>query len=119
VGRHADHVPLPHRPLRVGEREDGRRPFGFAPDRGGALCYQCYEVRKQERDVLPMSPNALQLLQACQRSSFTSLAMRSTSATLHREMERLMHRYITYQLEQDVKAAAFLHQIRRSYGARQ
>jgi len=112
VGRHSDQVPL-----QAGGRENGRRPYGFAPDRGGALCHQCYEVRKQERDVLPMSPNALRLLQACQRSSFTSMTMRSISATLHRETERLMHGYITYQLEQDVKAAAFLHQIRRGYGA--
>ena len=114
VGRHADPVPL-----RLKEGEQVRRPFGFAPDRGGALCHKCYEVRKQERDVLPMSPNALGLLQACQRSSFTTLAKEPISATLHREMERLMQGYITYQLEQDVKAAAFLHQIRRSYGARQ
>jgi len=114
VGRHTNQVLV-----RVGERENGRRPFGFASDRGGALCHQCYEVRKQERDVLPMSPNALRLLQACQRSSFTKLAARSISPTLHRETERLMHRYITYQLEQDVKAAAFLHQIRGGYGARQ
>ena len=112
VGRHSDQVPL-----QAGGRENGRRPYGFAPDRGGALCHQCYEVRKQERNVLPMSPNALRLLQACQRSSFTSMTMRSISATLHRETERLMHGYITYQLEQDVKAAAFLHQIRRGYGA--
>ncbi len=112
VGRHETPVLL-----QVGEPDRGRRPFGFSAEQGGALCRQCYETQRQEREVMSLSPNALQILQACQRSSFTSLARRPLSQILHREMERLMQHYITYQLEQDVKAAAFLHQIRQGYGA--
>ena len=102
--------------LRVGNVEGSRRPFGFAPERGGALCPDCYDAQKRTPDVMPLSPHALQLLQACQRSSFTDVAARPISPTVHREAERVMHHYITYHLEQDVKAAAFLQQIRHARG---
>ena len=113
VGRHQDQVQL--HPDKPGH---GRGPLGFSAAGGGALCRQCYATWRQERDVMPLSPNALRLLQTCQRGSVTEVAEQPVSHTLHREMERLMQHYITYQLEQDVKAAAFLQQIRRGYGAR-
>jgi recombinational DNA repair protein (RecF pathway) len=100
-------------PLRADGAEGDRRPFGLDPERGGALCPDCYNARKQERDVRPLSPNALRFLQTCQRSSFTALASRAIPPSLHREAERLMQHYVTYHLEQDVKAGAFLQQIRQ------
>ncbi len=112
VGKHDGQAPFG-----VDGRGDARRPLGFAPELGGALCPDCYEVQKREPDVLPLSPNALRFLQACQRSSFTELASRPISASLHREAEWLMRRYITHHLEQDVKAGAFLQQIKRARGA--
>ena len=105
VGKHEEQMPL---------RGDGRQPFGFDPELGGALCPECYEARKRERDVRALSPNALRFLQACQRSSFIDLTLRSIPAPVQEEAERLMHHYITYHLEQDVKAGAFLQQIKRS-----
>ena len=92
--------------------EDDRRPFGFAPEHGGALCPDCYEANKRVPDVMPLSPNALRFLQACQRSSYTALASRTISPSLHGELERVMHHYVTYHLEQDVKITAFLQQLR-------
>jgi len=112
VGGHDEQAPL-----RANGSGDRRRPFGFSPELGGALCPACYEAQKRERDVLPLSPQALRLLQACQRSSFTALASRPVSGSLHREMERVMRRYITYHLEQDVKAGTFLRQIRQLHRA--
>lgn len=109
TGKHEEHVPL-----RASATDRGRRPHGFAPERGGALCPDCYEAQKRERDVLPMSPNALDFLQACQRSSFTGLSERRVPSSLHQQTERLMQHYITYHLEQDVKAGAFLQQIRQA-----
>jgi DNA repair protein RecO (recombination protein O) len=113
TGKHEEQVPL---------RADGsggsRRPFGFAPELGGAVCSDCYEERKRERDVMPLSPNALRLLQACQRHSFTNLASRPLPAVLHEEAERLMHHYVTYHLEQDVRAGAFLQQVKRAHRKR-
>lgn len=107
VGSHEEPVPL-----RAQGGEGARRPFGFDPERGGALCPTCYEARRQERDVMALSPQALGLLQDCQRSSLTALGSRAVSATLHLQAERVMQHYITYHLEQDVKAGAFLEQIR-------
>ena len=95
-----------------GHVEDDRRPFGFAPEHGGALCPDCYEANKRVPDVMPLSPNALRFLQACQRSSYAALASRTISPSLHGELERVMHHYVTYHLEQDVKIAAFLQQLR-------
>lgn len=112
VGRHAEQVPL-----RIGKLEGTQRPFGFAPERGGALCPECYEAERRVDDTMPLSPHALQFLQACQRSSFTEVASLPVSATVHQEAERLMHHYTRYHLEQDVRAAAFLKEIRRAKGA--
>ncbi len=109
VGKHEGQVSL------CAEGPGGsRRPFGFAPELGGALCPDCYEERKRERDVMPLSPNGLRLLQACQRSSLTDLASRAIPTTLHEEVERLMHYYVTYHLEQDVRAGIFLQQVKRA-----
>jgi hypothetical protein len=35
------------------------------------------------------------------------------SESIHEELERVMRRYITYHLEQDVKAGTFLHQLKQ------
>jgi len=94
------------------QMEDDRRPFGFAPEHGGALCPDCYDANKRVPDVMPLSPNALRFLQACQRSSYVALASRTVTRTLHGELERVMHHYVTYHLEQDVKIGAFLQQLR-------
>lgn len=99
--------------LRANQPADGRRPYGFVPEHGGALCPDCYDSTKRAPDVMPLSPNALQFLQECQRSSYATLASSLVSGQLHEEMERVMRHYITYHLEQDVKAAAFLQQIRK------
>jgi DNA repair protein RecO (recombination protein O) len=107
VGDHNDQMPLGS-----GAPEDAGRPFGFAPEKGGVLCPDCYDLNKRERDVMPLSPNALLMLQACQRSSYADLGARVISRVLHEELERAMQYYITYHLEQDVRAGAFLRQLK-------
>jgi DNA repair protein RecO (recombination protein O) len=99
--------------LRSGEPQGVGHCFGFAPEKGGALCPDCYDLHRRERDVMELWPEALQILQECQRNSYADLASRRVSNLLHKEMERVMQHYITYHLEQDVKAGAFLHQLRR------
>ncbi len=106
------------RVLRAAEPGDGRRAFGFSPEQGGALCPDCYEASKRVPDVMPLSPNALQLLQECQRGSYASVACRAIPRSLHEELGRVMHHYVTYHLEQEVKAAAFLRQVKRTQVAR-
>jgi DNA repair protein RecO len=102
------------RALRAAESGNGRRPFGFTAQQGGALCPDCYDARKRVPDVMPLSPNALQFLQECQHASYAALASRLTPRSLHEELERVMHHYVTYHLEQDVKAGTFLQQLRRA-----
>lgn len=108
MGAHEEQAPLV-----VGGPEEARRPFGFDPERGGALCPGCYADQRQARDVMALSPQALGLLQRCQRSSFKALASQPISPALHQQAERAMQHYITYHLEEDVKAGAFLQQIKR------
>jgi DNA repair protein RecO (recombination protein O) len=98
--------------LRPGAEETGQ-PFGFALERGGALCRECYGLNHRESDVLALSPDALRLLQACQRSSYADLAAGVVTDGLHEETEHVMRRYITYHLEQDVRAGTFLRQLKR------
>jgi DNA repair protein RecO (recombination protein O) len=101
------------KPLRAGDHQDAGRPFGFAPERGGALCPACYDRSRREPDVMALSPQALRILQACQRSSYAELSARAIHQQLHEEMERVMQRYITYHLEQDVRAGVFLKQLKQ------
>jgi DNA repair protein RecO (recombination protein O) len=100
--------------LRPGEHQDAGRPFGFAPEKGGVLCPDCYERNTRDRDVKPVSPNALQILQVCQRSSYGDLGSREVSSSLHEEMEQVMQHFISYHLEQDVRAGAFLQQLKKA-----
>jgi DNA repair protein RecO (recombination protein O) len=107
----------------VGERAGGlcnrelvggrSEPFGLDPERGGALCPDCFRAGQALRNVIPLSPAALILMKACQRESFTHLRRRSTSEPLMAELERAARHYITYHLERDVRSGAFLRQLQR------
>jgi len=88
-------------------------PFGFDPEQGGALCPSCYTKEKARRGLLPLSSQALQLLQDCQREPYTRLRGRQIPPTVHAEAERAMQHYITYHLERGVSAGAFLQRIKQ------
>lgn len=109
VGQHEERVLL-----QPGERMEDRRPYGFDPEQGGGLCQSCYNEQKEQQNVIALSPNGLRFLQDCQRESYTRLREQSVMSTIHDQVERVMRHYITYHLEQDVKAGAFLRQLRRT-----
>lgn len=88
------------------------RPYGFDPEQGGGLCRECYAQEGNRRGVRALSPGGLRLLQACQRRSYGELRLQRIMPSLHEEVERVMRHYITYHLEQDVRAGAFLRQLR-------
>ncbi|MCS7178189.1 MAG: DNA repair protein RecO [Anaerolineae bacterium] len=108
----------------VGEREGrpcgrvlpvrGKAPLGLDPERGGALCPQCFQAAADRRWVIPLSPAALGLLRACQRLPFARLRQRRAAPPLLAEAERAMRHYLTYHLEQDVRTGVFLRQVRRN-----
>ncbi len=108
VGEHAAPFALHPR-----QSQEERQPYGLDPERGGALCPQCYEAGKALRAVVPLSPAALWFLEECQRGPYTRLRGRRFAPALHAEAERAMQHYITYHLEQGVRSSAFLRQLRR------
>jgi DNA repair protein RecO (recombination protein O) len=108
VGEHNALVSLQPR-----EPEEGQRPYGLDPERGGALCPECYDACKTYQAVVPLSPDGLWFLQECQRGPYTRLRAQTFTPTLHAEAERVMQHYITYHLERGVRSGAFLRQLRR------
>jgi len=108
----------------VGERVDrlcgralpvrGKATLGLDPERGGALCAECFQASAERPWVIPLSPAALSLLRACQRLPFARLRELAAPPALLAEVERAMHHYLTYHLEQDIRTGVFLRQVRRS-----
>ncbi|MGC9399335.1 MAG: DNA repair protein RecO [Anaerolineae bacterium] len=95
----------------VGEGEDGpcgrelhprpadRRPYGVHPERGGALCPDCFVALREEATVGPLSPSALSWLQAFQARPYADLADLAFPSRTAAELDRVMERYISYHLE--------------------
>lgn len=108
VGEHEGHISL-----RPREPVEDERPYGFDPERGGALCRNCYAGREERSQVIPLSPNGLWFLQECQRRPYTWLRGQQVSSALHAEVERVMRHYITYHLERSVKSGTFLRRLKR------
>lgn len=99
--------------LQPRKRAEDRRPYGFDPKQGGGLCQTCYDEQKRDQSVIALSPNGLWFLQECQRGPYSRLREQTVTSTIHDQVERVMQHYITYHLEQDVKAGAFLRQMKR------
>lgn len=108
VGEHDGHASL-----RPGQSAEDGRPYGFDPEMGGALCPRCHAERGNRPQVMALSPDGLGFLQECQGRPYTELRTRVISPGLHKETERVMQHYITYHLEQRVKSAAFLRQLKQ------
>ncbi len=94
-----DHCVVCRRPLHP--RRDDRRPYGFSPAHGGALCADCYAGRETDETtpLYALSPSALSWLQALQRRPWEALRTRPWPTASAREVARLMERYIAWQLE--------------------
>ena len=109
VGEHKEH-PL----LRPRDQTKDTRSYGFDPERGGALCRDCYAERGARQAIVDLSPDAMWFLQECQRRPYARLRTRQTDPALHAEVERVMQHYITYHLERGVRAGAFLRQLKQA-----
>jgi len=108
VGEHERRVSLQSR-----EPMEENQPYGFDPERGGALCWNCYAKRRIRQGIVPLSPRGLWFLQECQRFPYTRLRTRQIAPALHAEVERVMQHYVTYHLERSVRSGMFLRQLRR------
>jgi DNA repair protein RecO (recombination protein O) len=112
AGEHKERRPLQPCELAPDEERGNRRPFGFDPERGGALCPDCTAKHGARPEIATLSPNGLQFLQACQRGPYSQLWHQRVTPTVHAEVERVMQHYITYHLERGLKSGAFLQQLR-------
>jgi DNA repair protein RecO (recombination protein O) len=86
--------------------------FGLDPEWGGVLCPAGFRASQGRRGVIPLSPSALGLLQACQREPFARLRELPTPPALLVEVEDAARHYITYYLERDVQSGAFLRRLK-------
>jgi len=110
----------------VGERErrlcgqalqaKGKKSLGLDPERGGVLCAACYDATRGKSAIIPLSPQALRLLRACQQESFTRLRELAFPPALMAEIERVARHYITYHLEREVRTGAFLRRLKWETG---
>ncbi len=82
----------------------------FSPGQGGALCPKC---GPRFPDSHPISMHALKYLRHFQRSSYKNARRASLSEPIAREMEYLMHRYLTHQIERGLNTPAFLFRARQ------
>ncbi|MBN1260844.1 MAG: DNA repair protein RecO [Anaerolineae bacterium] len=80
-------------------RPQDSQPYGFSPERGGALCPDCSYALRAERGVLLLSPSALSWLQGFQRRHYSELGDYEFPSRTQREVARVMERYIIHHLE--------------------
>ncbi|HNS02541.1 MAG TPA: DNA repair protein RecO [Anaerolineae bacterium] len=81
----------------------------FSIVEGGVLCPQHGEGRV---DAEPLPLPLFKALRFVQTREWQEVAQLNLSPGLHAELERLLHGYIVYQLERNVRSAAFLRTIR-------
>jgi DNA repair protein RecO (recombination protein O) len=89
----------------------------FSPSMGGVVCLSCVASGVPGAPVLPLSLNALKVLRHFLGHSYQEVRGLHLKPPLAKELEGLTGGYITYLLERQRKAPAFLESL-RSAGAR-
>ncbi|MCH8025213.1 MAG: DNA repair protein RecO [Chloroflexi bacterium] len=82
----------------------------WAPALGGVVCIECKPV---EVVLTALSSEALAALQLLQEGSFSEVAQSQDRGELAVELERYLRDAIHYALDQDVRSAAFLDDVRK------
>jgi len=80
-------------------RSSDSRSYGLDPERGGALCADCYAALGQEPGVRLLSPSALSWLQALQRREYEELKEFTLPDRTAQELVHAMQHYIAHHLE--------------------
>ncbi len=81
----------------------------FSAELGGLLCPDC---RLSDRNAQPISAVAVKVLRYLQTRDWATVSMLQLKRKLQQELERIMHFYLTYILERDLKSVDFLHRLR-------
>ncbi len=86
-----------------------RRTVGFSPSLGGTVgASERYGVQ----DSVPLSPEALHLMQACAREESEALLTLAPSKKAEAEAAKALRWYIRFRIHRDLRSAEFLDQIR-------
>jgi DNA repair protein RecO (recombination protein O) len=81
----------------------------FSAELGGLLCPDC---RQADRNAKPISAVAVKVLRYLQSRSWDTVRSLQLKRPLHAELETIMHFYLTYILERNLKSVDFLHRLR-------
>jgi DNA repair protein RecO (recombination protein O) len=84
-------------PLRP--RPSDRRSYGVDPERGGALCPDCFAAGRHLPGVRALSPSALSWLQALQQRTYEDVKQFPFPEHASRELGSVMQHYIAHHLE--------------------
>lgn len=84
----------------------------FSVGEGGVVCPRCWQ-KFPEISVQPISVDALKVLRYLQQHTLKESYHLPLNTEIHRGLERLMLRYITYHLERNLKSVEFIRCLRR------
>jgi len=82
----------------------------FSAELGGLLCPNCYEADRRAR---PVTAVVVKVLRYLQTRSWQTVYVLRLKPSLQHELEGIMHYYLTYILERNLKSVDFLHRLRR------
>jgi DNA repair protein RecO (recombination protein O) len=82
----------------------------FSVNEGGAICPTCRQ--KERLPYISMSLNTLKVLRLMQKADWTTVRRLRLNQELSHELERLLHRYIAFFLQRELKALRFMRQVR-------
>lgn len=82
----------------------------FSAELGGLLCPDC---RAADGKAKPISAVAVKVLRYLQTRPWDRVKVLHLKRPLHAELETLLHHYLTYILERNLKSVEFLHRLRR------
>jgi DNA repair protein RecO (recombination protein O) len=82
----------------------------FSPSRGGVLCPDC---GSGQREAIPLSLKAFKVLRYGQTRDWDKFRRLRLTPAVHAEVENILHQYLVYVLERNLRSVEFLHQLRR------
>ncbi|MCL4867594.1 MAG: DNA repair protein RecO [Anaerolineae bacterium] len=82
----------------------------FSAELGGILCPNCQPF---DRKAKPISAAAVKVLRHLQTRDWKTAQALNLKRSLHTELETIMHFYLRYHLERQLKSVDFLHRLRQ------
>ncbi len=82
----------------------------FSPELGGLLCPNCQQA---DTRAWPLSSSAVKVLRYLQTRDWQTVSRLHLKRPLHAELEGVMHHYLHYLLERQLKSVDFLNRLRR------